>query len=75
MHADFKHKFEIYICIFCEPMCNIIEDGFLIPEIILVEKTAGKLELLEMKEDQALQIQFRKLVPESKYSHLKLLAV
>ena len=37
-------------------ICDIIEDGFPISEIILSEKATGELELLEMKEDQELQM-------------------
>ena len=86
LQADFKRRFEDLksfkstFAFFVNPfMCDIIEDGFPISEIILVEKAAGELELLEIKEDQALQMQhkstsiieFWKLVPESKYPHLK----
>ena len=61
---------------------EIIEDGFPICEIILSKKAAEELELLEMKEDQALQmmhkassmIEFWKLVSESKYRNLKKVA-
>lgn len=35
-------------------ICDITEDGFPISEIILTEKASGELELLELKEDQAL---------------------
>ena len=59
-------------------ICDIIEDGIQISEIILIEKVSGELELLEMKKNQALQmphkdssmIEFWKLVPESKYPKL-----
>ena len=37
-------------------ICDIIEDGFQISEIILTEKVARELELLDMKEDQELEM-------------------
>ena len=37
-------------------ICDIIDDGFPISEIIFSEKAAGELELLEMEEDQVLQM-------------------
>lgn len=58
---------------------DIFDDEFSISEIILADKPSAELELLEMKEDQALQMQhkcndltdFWKLVPDSKYPVLK----
>lgn len=62
LQADFKHRFEDLKCLkstfsyFLNLfICDINEDGFSISEIILTEKAAGELELLEMKEDQALR--------------------
>ena len=60
-------------------ICDIIEGGFPISQIILSEKPAMELELLEMEEDWLLQmlhkaspmIEFWNLVPETKYSYLK----
>ena len=40
-------------------ICDIIEDGFPISEITLSEKAAGKLELLEIKVNQALQMLYK----------------
>ena len=72
----FKSTFAYFVNPF---ICDIIEGGFPASEIILVEKAVAELELLEMKEDQAMQMQhksttiieFGKLVQESKYPHLK----
>ena len=58
---------------------NIIEGEFSISNINMTQKASGELELIEMKEDQALQLiykstmitEFWKIVPESKYSELK----
>ena len=85
LQANFKHKFEDLksfkstFLYFVNPfICDSVEDGFPISEIILTVKAAGELNLLEMKEDQALQmpykassmIEFWKLVSESKYPKL-----
>ena len=86
LQANFKCRFEDLknfkstFAFFVNPfICDIIEDGFPISEVILVKKAVAELELLDMKEDQALQmhhkstsiIEFWKLVPEAKYPHLK----
>ncbi|XP_067124137.1 general transcription factor II-I repeat domain-containing protein 2A-like [Centruroides vittatus] len=52
---------------------------FSISNIIMTQKASGKLELIEMQEDQALQLKYKstsitefwKFVPESKYPELK----
>ena len=58
LQASFKNIFEDLkglkstFAFFVNPfICDIIEDGFQISEIIFTEKAAGELELLEMKED------------------------
>ena len=58
LQANFKYRFEDLkslkstFAFYVNPfICDIIDDGFLIPEIIHSEKAAGDLELLEMKED------------------------
>ena len=79
LQVNFKYNFEDLKSLKCTFICDIIEDGFPISEVILSEKAARDLELLEMKGDQALQmlykassmIEFRKLVPESKYPNKK----
>ena len=71
---SFKFTFAYFVNPF---IYDIIEDGFQICEIILSEKEAGELELLEMKEasqmlhEASSMIEFWKLVPESKYLDLK----
>lgn len=58
---------------------DVINDGFLISEIISTEKTSAQLELLQLKEDLALKMhynsnsiqEFWKLVPDLKYPALK----
>ncbi|XP_067144229.1 general transcription factor II-I repeat domain-containing protein 2-like [Centruroides vittatus] len=58
---------------------NIIQGEFSISNIIMTQKASGKLELIEMQEDQALQLKYKstsitefwKFVPESKYPELK----
>lgn len=89
LQEDFQQRFEDLqnlkssFTYFLNPFaCNIVEDGFSISEVLLAEKASGELELLEMKEDQALQIhhksvpmlEFWQLVPESKYPSLKIAA-
>ena len=62
---------------------NTIQGEFPICNIIMTQKASGKLELIEMEEDQVLQLKymstpitkFWKFVPESKYPELKRLLV
>ena len=70
LQANFKYRFE---------NLKSLKSTFAFFEIKLSEKATGELELLEIKEDQALQIlvtsssmiEFRKRVPESTYPKLK----
>ena len=57
LQANFKYSFgdlkslKSTFAFFVNPfICDIIEDGFPFSKIILGEKAAGELELLEMKE-------------------------
>lgn len=58
---------------------DVINDGFLISDIITTEKASAQLELLQLKEDLALKThynsnsiqEFWKLVPDLKYPSLK----
>ena len=63
LQANFKYRFEdlkslksTFAFFLKLIIWDIIEDGFPISEIILSEKAAGELELLEIKEDPALQM-------------------
>lgn len=73
-------NFEIYICIFCKPIYLWYYWRWIFKFWNnICWKDGWELELLEMKEVQLLQMQhkftsiieFWKLVPESKYPHLK----
>ena len=56
LQVNFKYNFEDLKSLKCTFICDIIEDGFPISEVILSEKAARDLELLEMKENLALQM-------------------
>ena len=71
-------SFKSVFAYFVTPFICDIEDGFPISEIILTEKAAEELNLIEMNEDQALQrlqkasmTEFWKPLPESKYPNFK----
>lgn len=61
-------------------MVDVIKDGFKLPKNIVVNTSAAEMELLELQQDQGLAmmhkslptVDFWKLVPEVKYSQLKI---
>lgn len=85
-HENFKCRFEDLkqlqstFSFFVNPfLCDVLNDEFLLSDIILAKPDVAKLELLEMKEDIALKmhhkstslVEFWKLVSESQYPQLK----
>ena len=82
--SRFEHlkKFKSTFAFFLNPFNYDNTSGLEISDIMLVEKAAGELELLEMKEDLVMEMQhkssstidFWKLVPETKYPNLKIAA-